>query len=397
MKIVIVDTTNHADEIGGGHLILPHILEGLCQKGHEVHLVIKQEPNKILAPLLDASGAIIHKGPWKGALIEDITREFGAWINKMSPDIYLISASWDIGWTVLPLLNPEIATLTISHNDSDTFYFPAKHYRNFLTKAIGVSEDICNKFISKSCIEKDSVEWIPYGVEVSQTPPIKFNDGPLRIIYIGRIVQEQKRIKDVFKVVKYLSSKNIDFVLNIVGDGPLMKELKATLTEDIALGKVRISGWLKNKEVIAMIRESEVFLLTSEYEGFCISLVEAIANGCVAVVSKIESGNQQLVLEGVNGFLVDVGDINGYSDKLICLSGNSEKLNEMRKEAWKIGSTYSFASMNSKYEICFEESMETARTHLRASDIKFPLMSSCKSRMPYFIRKIFSFLTANNK
>jgi hypothetical protein len=108
MKIVIVDTTIHGPLIGGAQTFLPTLMRGLKERDHEVHLVAKDVPDKKIERHIKESGAVVHTGLWKkNALVEDNTPFFANWINTLKPDIYLISVSADIGWTVLPYLDPE--------------------------------------------------------------------------------------------------------------------------------------------------------------------------------------------------------------------------------------------------------------------------------------------------
>jgi len=138
MRIVVIDTTVHGEMIGGGHLIVVPLLRGLKRLGHEVHYVSTDTPNPIINDKIISTGVTLHKRLWDpDGLIEDSTPTFSDWINKLAPDVHLISASGDLGWTVLPLLDPTIATLTIGHNDQETFYAPVRHYSGFLTRAIG--------------------------------------------------------------------------------------------------------------------------------------------------------------------------------------------------------------------------------------------------------------------
>jgi glycosyltransferase involved in cell wall biosynthesis len=396
MKIIIVDTTIHQSLIGGGHLYLPGLMKGLIEKGHEVHLVVKAEPDKKIAGLIHDSKAIVHIKPWKkNGLVEDIAPLFADWVNKLAPDIYFISTSADIGWVALPLLNPSIATFTVGHTDSETFYLPARHYSPFLTRAIGVSHEICEHYHTNCGIDKDKIEWIPYGVTVSKEEPGKNEAGPLKLVYVGRVVEEQKRISDIIAIVKLLSQYNIAFELTIVGDGPDMPVVKNDLSQEIAGNKVKLTGWVTNTEIISMLKRSEVFLLTSSYEGFCIALVEAMANGCCPLVTDIRSGNKFLVKDELNGFVLKVGDVKGFVEKLRELADDRNKLSALRKHAWNTGKGYSKTAMTDNYEKSFMNASLSAKEFPRAVDTSYPLMITCRSKYPKWLRRIKVALKTN--
>lgn len=388
MKIVLVDTTNHSREVGGGHIILPQIGHGLVARGHDVHLVTGGTPNRIIADHLKTSHIRVDQQPWGAdGLVEDVTPIFASWINRISPNVYLISGSYDLGWTVLPTLKPSIATLMIAHNDSATFYTPVRHYSDFLTRSIGVSEEICEAYENDCGMPRERVDWIPYGVETRDAEPEEFT-GPLRLIYVGRFEEEQKRISDVVGVIKRLSAEGVDYRFTLVGDGERMPMVRSALEVEIANGRVRLMGWQASEDVIREMNASDVFVLASAYEGFCISLIEAMANGCTPVVTDIRSGNKQLVRGGENGFVLPIGDIEAFVDRIKVLAGDRQRLMSMRRKAWETGREYSIDRMVENYERCFERAMEDAKAEPRQPDPSFPLMPSCRSKYPLWLRRI---------
>ncbi|MBK7706926.1 MAG: glycosyltransferase [Acidobacteria bacterium] len=113
-----------------------------------------------------------------------------------------------------------------------------------------------------------------------------------------------------------------------------------------------------------------------------------MANGCAPVVTDIKSGNKQLVTNGVNGFVVPVGDIEAFADKIQVLANDRERLLEFRKRAWETGRQYSVERMVESYERCFEQAIEDARANPRRPDPDFPLMESCRSKYPVWLRRI---------
>lgn len=390
MRIVFVDTTNDESLIGGGHLILPVLMAGMKQRGHEVHLVTKGIPHPRINRQIEESGAVVHIKPWKrNGLVRDTAPVFANWINSLQPDCYIISGSADIGWVALPLLGSGIATFTIGHNDTDNFYLPVKHYSQFLTKAIGVSKKICENYIDISGFPVPDITCIPYGVETSSTVDKDTAPDVLKIIYVGRVVEEQKKVSDLIAIAKELYKTNVKFTLRIIGDGPQMSELKAALSKEINNDKVTLSGWLEKDEVIKALRRSDIFILTSAYEGFSIALTEAMANGCCPVVTDIPSGSQQLINNGSNGFLIGLGNVDEFTNQLTQLSGNRQELDKVREAAWTTGKAYSIARMVESYEDCFIQAFTAIKNKpLRLPAADFPLMESCRSKYPNWARRL---------
>jgi glycosyltransferase involved in cell wall biosynthesis len=395
LKIVIVDTTLQGPLIGGAQTFLPSLIKGLHQHGHEIHLISTGKPDQRVSKQIESSGAILHTGLWnKRDFAEDAAPVFAKWINYLQPDIYLVSVSPDIGWLVLSYLEPAVATLTIGHTDDETFYAPARHYKRFVTKAIGVSHQVCSSYVSNCGFRDKDVQWIPYGVEAAPAIPVNAIGGPLKLIYAGRLEEHQKRVTDLGAIALGLSLLSLDYKLTIVGDGPERAKLERSLEKEVSNGKVNFTGWISGKKVLDLFRESEIFLLTSAYEGFCIALLEAMANGCCPVVTSIKSGNDELIEDGKQGFIVPVGGVNDFIGKIKYLDNNRDELLQLRQSAWQTAAKYSIDEMVKNYESCFSDAAITVRKITRYPDPAFPLMESCRSRYPKWLRRIKKLLKA---
>ena len=94
--------------------------------------------------------------------VEEAAAELVIRLNALKPDVYLIWASEDVGWAVLPFLNPAIAALAVGHADSETYYVPVRHYRSFLTRVVGTTPEVCVGLVLSCVIDKERVEWISY-------------------------------------------------------------------------------------------------------------------------------------------------------------------------------------------------------------------------------------------
>ncbi|HUF03549.1 MAG TPA: glycosyltransferase family 4 protein [Aridibacter sp.] len=300
----------------------------------------------------------------------------------------MISVSPDIGWVTLPHLNPSIATVSIGHTDSETFYLPVRHYRPFLTRAIGVSEQVCSSFVNDCNLDPDSVDFIPYGVERREEKPPENEEDMLKLVYVGRLEEEQKRVSDIVAIAKRLSDAGVDYRLSIVGDGEEMPMMRQELSNETANGKVVFHGWLDGDAVRAELCSSDVFLLTSAYEGFCISLIEALANGCCPIVTDIRSGNSQLIESGDNGFIVPIGDVDAFVEKIRFLDRDRMALIRMREKAWETGKQYGIDGMVERYRACFEKAVEQVKIEPKNIDPEYPLMETCRSRYPMWLRKL---------
>lgn len=161
MKIAVINTGADDAQIGEVQVFLPTLLEGLTGKGNEVHLMINIAPDENVFGQIEESNPLLHISLLRlDGLVEKNAPAAANWLNELNPDIYLIWNSEEVGWAVLPLLNPNIAAVAVGHADSEIFYAPPRHYRQFLTRVIGTTPEVCVGLVINCVIDKERVEWI---------------------------------------------------------------------------------------------------------------------------------------------------------------------------------------------------------------------------------------------
>lgn len=112
----------------------------------------------------------------------------------------------------------------------------------------------------------------------------------LKICTVGRI-GFQKNPKDFNKIAEMFP--NIKFTW--IGDGDLKYELTAT--------NIEITGWKERKDVLQILNDNDIFILTSLWEGLPISLLEAMYMKKICIVSDV-IGNRDVIEDGKNGFIL---------------------------------------------------------------------------------------------
>lgn len=120
------------------------------------------------------------------------------------------------------------------------------------------------------------------------------------IIYVGRIDYNQKRVNRIISIWKQLYKKYPDWSLKIIGDGPeknnLEKEAKLENIENISF-----EGF---KNPTQYYKDASIILLTSEYEGFGLVVVEAMQFGVVPVVYGSYDAINDIITEQEDGFII---------------------------------------------------------------------------------------------
>jgi len=146
---------------------------------------------------------------------------------------------------------------------------------------------------------------IPNGIDLEQIQRIKPSSEQSDIVFAGRLIKE-KNVDLLLRVVSILKNSTSDIRCIIMGDGP-EKERLLHLTEELRLeDNILFTGFIEYDELIGNIKASRVLVLPSKREGFGIVAIESFACGKpVVTVNSKDNAAQEIVVDSVNGFVVD--------------------------------------------------------------------------------------------
>lgn len=114
--------------------------------------------------------------------------------------------------------------------------------------------------------------------------------------------------------------------LVIAGTGPMKEAAEAAAEKHGMASRVDLIGYVTDEKKYALLQHADAFLLSSSQEGFGITVIEAMANR-TPVVSTRCGGPEEVVEDGVTGFLADVGDIEGFASAIDkAVSGGNEEM-----------------------------------------------------------------------
>jgi len=178
---------------------------------------------------------------------------------------------------------------------------------------------------------------------------IDFSKKTKNLLVVSRIAEEQKRISLIIDIWKHLSKKYKDWSLIIVGDGPDMEKSKKLAKN---LQRIDFKGWQEPKSYYL---NSPIFLMTSSYEGFGITLIEAQNYGCVPVVMDSFSSLHDIIESGENGFIVPNNDKKAFIEKISLLIDNCELREKMGKKAMDSSKEFDVGKIVKKWETLFAE------------------------------------------
>lgn len=139
------------------------------------------------------------------------------------------------------------------------------------------------------------------------------SDGPAEILFVGRLV-EQKGLDYLLDAFVGLRAEGRDCRLRILGQGPLEAELRSRAAAAGVEDAVVFEGFVD--DVWRYYQAADVTVLSSVYEGFPNVLVESIGLGTPVVAFDCPSGPAEIVVDDVNGYLVDYRDADDLRRKL---------------------------------------------------------------------------------
>jgi glycosyltransferase involved in cell wall biosynthesis len=180
-------------------------------------------------------------------------------------------------------------------------------------------------FVAEDDLPPEKIEVICNGFDLNRLEDLhgkRNKGGPPEVGIVANLNRPVKRVQDFISAAALVREKFPDAVFTVIGDGHLRPELEH-LAESLGLGQaITFTGSLKDP--LKNIVNFSVGIITSETEGFSNAIIEYMACG-VPVVATAAGGNPELVVEGENGFLVPVGDVESLADRIIKLL--DEKLN----------------------------------------------------------------------
>ena len=109
-----------------------------------------------------------------------------------------------------------------------------------------------------------------------------------QIIAVGRL-EKQKGYKYLINGFYHFQKENLEYNLLIVGEGQLRQSIQNQILELNLSNKISLVGRLDQKDLVMKYNESEIFILSSLWEGFPKVLLEAISCGCKVITTKIDA------------------------------------------------------------------------------------------------------------
>ena len=147
------------------------------------------------------------------------------------------------------------------------------------------------------------------------------SDRPIDIVFVGRLT-ERKRPEDFVAVVNGVCEQLPNVRALIVGDGPDRNSIEAEIEKRGLEHNIELAG--VRSDVLSLLDQSKLFVLTSRWEGLSIAMMEAMAAGCVPICSHV-GDLEDILKHDHNGYLNRIGDVSAFVDRALLLLSDDEK------------------------------------------------------------------------
>jgi glycosyltransferase involved in cell wall biosynthesis len=202
--------------------------------------------------------------------------------------------------------------------------------------------------------DRARIELIPNSIpQVADRVP----DKDKRVLWLGRVDRAQKRAELILDTWRQVAAQLDDWSLDVVGDGPALEELRA---EASATGVPRIAFHGKQK-ADPWYRRAAVFFMTSAFEGFPNTLIEAQSFGAVPVIFDSYPVASWLVRDGVNGALVASFDTAAMARKIVWAAA-PERRPELAEEALVSARQFHIDVVGEQWDALFDRLLGAGQT-----------------------------------
>lgn len=313
---------------GGGEKVYLEYALAFKERGHDVFLVGKKNSpllRKAMAAKLRTYpmtvGNLSFLNPFKYyTLIHFFRRhQIQVVVSSASQDLKLASIAAYLAHV------PKIIGYRLLANPVKNTVLNRWLYGKILTKIATNSKATKRKILDhlSNHIPEDKIQAMPHGLKINPAPPqllpqIKTKAKGIILGNAGRLT-EQKGQQHLITVAKKLKAANIPFTLFIAGSGTLEEELKSAIQANQLDKEVILMGFVKNME--SFMHSIDIFLLTSQWEGFGYVLAEAMLQQKPVIAFDISS-NPELVIAEKTGYLVPNLDMDAFTKKIIHLTHN---------------------------------------------------------------------------
>ena len=365
---------------GGSGVIATELGKSLAKVGHQVHFITYSQPQRLdffhenlfYHEVNIPAYPLFQYAPYESALSSEMVHVVQYAKLDLLHVHYAIphASSAYLAKQILATKGIHIPVITTLHGTDITLVGKDQSYEPVVTFSINQSDGVTavSEFLKEDtyrhfAITRD-IEVIPNFIDLERFKKQKKDHFKLAICPNGEKLivhtsnfRKVKRIDDVVEIFCKLR-KQLPAKLLLVGDGPERARIERLVMEKCMVDDVRFLGKLDAIEEVLSV--ADLFLMPSETESFGLAALEALACEVPLITTNV-GGLPELNIQGVTGFMSDLGDVNDMVEKAAYILAD-ENLPSFKVNALARAKEFDIERIMPLYEAYYRQVVEGVKT-----------------------------------
>jgi glycosyltransferase involved in cell wall biosynthesis len=222
--------------------------------------------------------------------------------------------------------------------------------------AVTVANDYFHRLALQSY--QTTMTIVPTGLDLEEITPSPMTPRlPVRLIFPVRFNPQ----KNPLFVVELLTRvTDLDWRLEVVGDGPLLPTFRDSIQAAGLAGRTAYHGWVAPPELEALLSQSDLLLMPSLMEGTPVVGMRALGAG-LAILGSDVGGIPDVIQNGGNGYLCAVNDLEAFAARLREMLSQPDRLMSMKAASRQLASRFDLKGIADKLEQIFLAVVTTSK------------------------------------
>ena len=359
---------------GGAEKQLLYLIDGLLERGNIIYLLLLQHEGEYIEKLPESVKLMDPKTPRPVGIMKEIwkIREIKKAVDEVNPDI-LYSRLWPTKTATLISGILRKKPVVFSEDRSLNRYTEYKTFTQFFklqirklscrlaSMIIPVSDGIKGELLKDFHVNPEKVKLIYNGFDfedqqkkASEQVDHRFFQNRAEkgktIVALGRMVK-LKGFDYLLESLKILKDKGLRVNLIMIGKGDYLDNLKMKTSELGLNGIVDFMGFVDNP--FSYMAKSDIFVLSSLFEGLPSTLIEAMALGLPVISTRCPTGPEEIINDNENGLLVPVADSVALADAIEKVLSDNDLAQRLRTAGKKRALDFTLDKMYESFSVMF--------------------------------------------